>query len=154
LHQLYRIVIGYFLLFTLLLLLSALALFVHKQGFSSEGIMHYYQGNSECGINPKSIEGLREILIYHIGSIALLIMVLAHFFLFANTKIKSMVAKYISILYSAAAVIIIAPFIILYGFSSFAYIKILALVILLGGLTFLLLLLGYFVFIGLKKSST
>lgn len=134
--QAYRYAIIHFILFAVLMLLSAVILFGLKIGFSPEAVVHYYTGDAERFIAPKSAEALGEIVWRHLGSMGLLIVVLGHFLLFASRRAKARAATLIMLLFAAALANIFAP----YGMDEpfFVWVKLAGTLLLILGIVQLL----------------
>lgn len=124
----YRISIVYFLVFSLLLLLSSVMIFEHKIGFSVEDVVDYYRGDDAKYIVAKSYLGTLKVILAHIFAFGLLSMVLLHFIVF--TKYKQKIRVIIFTTYITAFLELFSPFVIIYGFESFAYVKLLSFIIL------------------------
>ncbi|MDQ7042752.1 MAG: hypothetical protein Q9M34_04405 [Sulfurimonas sp.] len=122
----YNFAIFYFLLFSLLLLISSSVLFASKIGFSSESVLTYYLGNEALFIAPKTISGVLKVVLPHIFAFGLFVMVVVHFLLFTYKKRT----REIRLLTSAAFILsfleIFTPFAIMNGFESLAFLKILS----------------------------
>ncbi len=122
-------------------LLSGIWLFVEKFGLIPSQVTLYFAGDEKNFIMPKSFEGLLETAIPHLLAISTTIFVYAHFLLF--TDVISQNKKYLLItgLFITAIIDILAPFGIIYGYTIFAWIKIVAFwsfEFLIGGLIFIL----------------
>ena len=120
----YKFSILYFLVFSLLLLLSSVLLFSEKIGFSIESILGYYQGDEDKFISAKSASGILKIVLPHIFAFGIFIMVSLHFVVFTNSR-NSKLFHYI--IYSAFVLGILelfTPLLIINGFVFFAYVKI------------------------------
>lgn len=121
-HKAYKRAILYFLLFSILLLVSSVMLFEHKIGFSATGVLNYYLGNEELFIPAKTISGLLKIIVPHIFVFALFSMVLLHFVVFTKKKSKLLVfVVFLSILLE-----LFTPLLIVGGYEVFAYLKLLS----------------------------
>ncbi|MEA1920241.1 MAG: hypothetical protein U9N52_10400 [Campylobacterota bacterium] len=113
-YRSYRIAIAYFSLFSIALVMSGLAMFILKTGFSFNGVSEYYLG--------KSVEGLLELSHPHFGAMGLFIMVLGHFFVF--TALRNRVSKGFLALFVLALLALGTPFLILKGFAWMSIVKI------------------------------
>lgn len=122
----YKYSILYFLVFSLLLLLSALSLFEYKIGFSYVEVLNYYLGNKEKFMVAKTVTGLFKIIVPHIMSFGLFVMVILHFLIFTRYKTKSELQIIIRLAYITAFLELFAPFFIINGFEFFAYVKLLS----------------------------
>lgn len=139
----YKLSIIYYLLFSLLLILSAYMLFEDKIGFSIQGIIDYYIGNEEKFIPSKSYGGVLKLVLPHIFVFGLFVMVLLHFLVFTNLKYKKSTLILIYATFILAALEIAAPFMIIGGFVFFAYIKLFSFFALLALVLYILWLLFY-----------
>ena len=125
-HQSYRFAIAYFSLFGTLLLFSGAALFVNKLGLSYESVSSFYLGNAEQFSQPKSIYGLLETALPHLGAMGLFIFVTAHFMLFTPKKQRQKTIAPAIILFIAALLDIGSGFLIVQGWTFFVGVKIIA----------------------------
>lgn len=124
-QQAYKLSIFYYLLFSLLLIFSAVMLFEHKIGFSYNSVLEYYIGNEEKFIPAQSAAGILKIVLPHIFVFGLLTMVLLHFLVFTNLKSRRAFLILIYATFATAFLEIFAPFMIISGWWFFAYIKLL-----------------------------
>ena len=126
-QRVYRLSVVYFLLFSILLLLSSFMLFEQKIGFSSEAVLRYYLGDEDSFIVAKSYGGTLKIILPHIFGFGLFGMVLLHFVAF--TKHKDGMKSLIYSTFFVAFCELSSPFFIIGGFESFAYVKLLSFVL-------------------------
>ena len=137
----YKLLVLYFVLFSLLLLASAYLLFDTKIGFSYNGVLHYYQGDQTQFITAKSFDGILKIILPHIFAFGLFLMVLLHFGVFTAFRKHPLLHYFIYTLGIAAFVELLSPFFIIAGLGFFAYFKLLAFFVLeIGTVLFLWLL--------------
>ncbi|HUH42338.1 MAG TPA: hypothetical protein VLZ29_04420 [Sulfurimonas sp.] len=122
-QQAYKLSILYFLIFSLLLIISAVMLFWHKIGFNYLSVLEYYIGNEEKFIPAQSAAGILKMVLPHIFVFGLFTMVLLHFLVFTDLKVKKAFLILIYITFITALLEIFAPFMIINGFEFFAYIK-------------------------------
>lgn len=120
----YQYSILYFLLFSLLLLLSGFLLFEHKIGFSTHQILEYYQGSTEKFIVEKSASGILKTALPHIFSFGLFAMVLLHFLIFTKLRNKQSTKILIYLVFLSAFLEIFSPFFIILGVDFFSFIKV------------------------------
>jgi len=128
----YKLSILYYLLFSLLLISSAIMLFEHKIGFSFNGVLEYYVGNEEKFIASKSFGGILKVLLPHIFVFGLLAMVLLHFLVFTEHRYKKTTLILIYLTFITALLEMFTPFLIVSGFEFFAYVKLLSFFVFLG----------------------
>lgn len=141
--SLYKIPIGYMLLYIVLILGSGLWLFLLSQGLdSAESIMHTIQ-NIIHTPKPKSLHNFIEVAAPHMFAIGTLIFVAAHFMLF-STKISQKVSLVVAmILFILALFNILSYLAISFGLLVSGWIK---LVSLLGFVLLFLVILGMVAF--------
>ena len=120
----------YFTIFAFLLLLSAVALFVQKIGWTPLDVLTYYRGDETRFIMSKSFDGVLELLLPHFLAMGLFIMVMAHFLIFGSKKLQKQLKHTIVWLFLAAFLDIISPFLIIEGIEIFALIKLGAFILL------------------------
>ena len=128
----YKLSILYYLLFSLLLITSAVMLFEHKIGFSFNGVLEYYIGNEEKFISSKSLGAILKVLLPHIFVFGLLAMVLLHFLVFTEHRYKKTTLILIYLTFITALLEMFTPFLIVSGFEFFAYVKLLSFFVFLG----------------------
>jgi len=125
----YNISIFYFLLFSLLLLLSGILLFEENIGLNISAISEYYLGNEEKFIPKKSIYGVLKISLPHIFAFGVFIMVLLHFLLFTHHKDTKELQLLIWLSFISAFFELFSPLLILQGFTLFAPLKLLSFIL-------------------------
>jgi hypothetical protein len=143
-HRAYRFAIVYFVLFGLMLLLSAGALFLSKIGFSAEAVSLYYLGSDT--VAGKSPYGLLETAVPHLGAMGLYIMVTAHFLLFAPAGAKRRAVAPAVALFLAAALDIVSGAFVAAGYQTWIWIKLAAFAALMTLCLYLSLLILYYAF--------
>jgi len=124
LQRAYKFSVLYFLVFSLLLLLSSVLLFSEKIGFSIESILGYYQGDEEKFISAKSASGILKIILPHIFAFGIFIMVILHFLVFTKSKNRKLFHYIIYSAFILGVLELFTPLLIIHGFIFFAYIKI------------------------------
>ncbi len=127
--SLYKIPIGYMLLYIVLILGSGLWLFLLSQGLgSSESVMHTIQNIIHIP-KPKSLHNFIEVSAPHMFAIGTLIFVTAHFMLF-STKISQKVSLIVAmLLFSFALFNIFAYLAISFGLLVSGWIKLVSLLL-------------------------
>jgi len=146
LQKAYKYSIFYFLLFSLLLLGSSLLLFDDKIGLSSTAIRAYYLGDEANVIFAKSWETILKIILPHIFAFGLFFMVVLHFLLFTKHKDTQLFLYLSYAIFFVGFLELFSPYMILAGFEAFAFVKLIAFVLLelLLLYTFYLLLVSIF----------
>lgn len=144
----YRYSILYFLLFSLLLLVSSIMIFEDKMGFSYQGVLAYYQGNEAKFIVAKSLGGLLKVILPHIFSFGLFIMIILHFLIFTQISKAKHFHTLIVVTFFVSFLEIISPFFIINGIDFFAFVKLISFVL----LEILIIYIFYLLFRSISKS--
>lgn len=131
-QEAYKLSILHYLGFSLLLIVSAIMLFEHKIGFSFEAVLEYYVGNEEKFIPALSSGGILKIILPHIFVFGLFAMVLLHFLVFTPLRHKKSLFVLIYATFGVALLEMLTPFLIINGWSFFAYVKLLSFFLFLG----------------------
>ncbi len=111
----YKLAIIYYLLFSILLISSAVMLFEHKIGFGFSSVLDYYIGNESKFITAKSFSGILKLVLPHIFVFGLLGMVLLHFLIFTKRRYKKSTIVLIYVTFFTAFLEMFAPFFIING---------------------------------------
>lgn len=122
----YKLSIIYYLIFSLLLIASAVMLFEYKIGFSYEGVLDYYLGNEDKFIPAKSTSGILKLALPHVFSFGLIAMVLLHFLVFTKLRYKKSTLTLIYMTFFSAFLEIFTPMLIVNGFEFVALLKLLS----------------------------
>ncbi|WP_373003313.1 hypothetical protein [Sulfurimonas sp.] len=122
----YKLSIVYYLVFSLLLIASAVMLFEYKIGFSYGGIVDYYLGNEDKFIPAKSTSGILKTALPHIFSFGLISMILLHFLVFTKLRYKKSTLTVIYLTFFSAILEIFTPMLIVNGFEFAALLKLLS----------------------------
>ena len=125
----YKYSIVYFLVFSLLLILSGVLLFEYKIGFSVEQISSYYLGDEDKFINPQTSSSILKIFTPHIFAFGLFIMVLLHFLIFTKKRSSKTLKAVIYLTFLSAILELLSPFGIINNIEFFAYVKLLSFII-------------------------
>jgi len=123
-NKAYKYAVGYFLLFSILLLLSGALIFSDTIGFSYESVQNYYLGNAASFTPSKSFDGLLKIVVPHIFAFGLFIMVVLHFLLFTCKRNTKEIQIIIYTSFITASLELFSPFLIVSGFDFFIYMKV------------------------------
>lgn len=122
----YKYAVGYFLLFSVLLLLSGTLIFAEKIGFSHESIQSYYLVNTTSFSSAKTFDGLLKIIVPHIFAFGLFVMVILHFLIFTNKRDTKEVQFLIYSSFITAFLELFSPFFIIFGVDFFIFIKLIS----------------------------
>ncbi|WP_304545253.1 hypothetical protein [Sulfurimonas microaerophilic] len=127
-HNAYKYSIIYFSCFVLLLLVSALMLFVHKIGFDPTQIAHYYLGDGDL-LLQKTNAGIFKLILPHIFAFGVLSFVVIHFLIFTDYKKRSYTLMVIYILLIVQALEIFSPLLIINVSEYFSYLKLISFIV-------------------------
>lgn len=139
----YKLSVFYYLIFTMLLVLSAIMIFDQKIGFSFTGVLEYYTGNEEKFIPAQTSMGILKIVLPHIFVFGLISMVLLHFLVFTKLRYKKITIHLIYLTFITALLEIFTPLLIVNGFEFFAFVKLLSFFIFLSLIVYISWLLFY-----------
>jgi len=126
LQKAYKYAVLYFLLFSLLLLLSSILLFAEKIGFSQEDIVVYYLGDEERFLIAKSMSGVLKIVLPHIFAFGIFGMVILHFVVFTKSDKSKHMIYFIYGLFTLSLLEIFTPLLMINGFIIFTYFKLIS----------------------------
>jgi hypothetical protein len=90
-NGLLRVIVLCFLVYTLILWISNAGLYFSKMSLTPSSVVDYYLGNEERYLQPRSMQGLLEVLHFHTFAMGMLLMTLTHLLLFVpiSTRIKA-----------------------------------------------------------------
>ncbi|HEY9130085.1 MAG TPA: hypothetical protein VIN02_09615 [Sulfurovum sp.] len=122
----YKIPVVYMLIYTVLILISGLWLFLLSQGFDTiESLTNTLQNVINTPAD-KSIEGVIEVVTPHLFAIGSLIFVVAHFMLFSTKVPQNLSLKLAIVLFVFALFDIFSYFAIIFGLAVSGWIKLLS----------------------------
>lgn len=131
LNSAYKGVVFYFLPFIWLLLISALALYAQKIGFTPQAVLDYY--------TPKTLGGVLKVNLPHIFVFGLLSMVMLHFVVFTQHQKQLKLLNFI--IYISGFMELFSPVGIIFGVEFFSYVKLISFFVFNGGFFYISLLL-------------
>ncbi|MFN3477690.1 MAG: hypothetical protein ACK4Z6_09120, partial [Candidatus Methylomirabilales bacterium] len=85
-NRLLRLIILWFLPYSIGLWVTNALLYFNQMGLSYESVVTYYRGSEEQFILPRSYKVLLEISHFHLLAMGIFILTLAHLFLFVPLK--------------------------------------------------------------------
>ena len=90
-NHLLKVIVWCFLAYTLILWLTNAGLYFSKMGLTPGSVVDYYRGNEERFLQPRSVQGLIEVLHFHSFAMGLLLLTLTHLVLFVpiSTRAKT-----------------------------------------------------------------
>lgn len=149
-NSLLRLIVLWFLLYVAALWVTNALLYFNKMGLTYQSVVEYYLGAEERFLQPRSYPGLLEISHFHLFSMGILMLTMAHLLLFVPIHPKW---KAILIWFSFGSAFFdeAAGWLTRFVHPVFAYLKIGSFLILQGTL---LVVMGYTLFALLKQSPS
>lgn len=87
-NRLLRVIVLCFLAYTFILWVTNAGLYFSKMGLTPSSVIDYYRGNEERYLQPRSLQGLLEILHFHTFAMGMLLMTLTHLLLFVPISMR------------------------------------------------------------------
>lgn len=86
-----RVIVLCFLFYTFILWLTNAGMYFAKMSLAPSSVVEYYLGNEEKYLQPRSLQGLLEVLHFHAFAMGMLLMTLTHLVLFVpiSNRIKA-----------------------------------------------------------------
>ncbi len=90
-NRLLKVIVGCFLAYTFLLWLTNAGMYFAKMSLTPRSVTDYYLGNEARFLQPRSLQGLLEVLHFHAFAMGMLLLTLTHLMLFVpiSMRIKS-----------------------------------------------------------------
>jgi hypothetical protein len=87
-NRLLRVIVLCFLTYTFILWVTNAGLYFSKMGLTPSSVIDYYRGNEERYLQPRSVQGLLEVLHFHTFAMGMLLMTLTHLLLFVPISMR------------------------------------------------------------------
>jgi hypothetical protein len=140
-NSLLRVIVLCFLTYTLILWLTNAGLYFSKMGLTPSSVVDYYLGNEERYLQPRSLQGLLEVLHFHTFAMGMLLMTLTHLLLFVPISLR-IKALGIATAFVSGITGELAGWGVRFVHPAFAYLKIVSFLTLEGILLWLMILVG------------
>lgn len=128
-NTLLRVIVLFFLFYSLLFWLTNFGLYFFKMGLTYQSVVDYYQGSAQTFTQPKSLLGLMEVSHFHLFAMGIFLVTLTHLLLFVPisipVKLVLIVAAFTSALCDEAS-----SWLVRFVSPYFAYLKICSFVVL------------------------
>lgn len=124
----YRLLVGVFGLFVLLMGVSAAVLFAQKLGTTPSAVATFYRGSEQAFTVPRSFAGLLWVAVQHLLAIPLTIFVVLHLVAWSGAMRRRASATISSFTFGLALVGILAGFAVRFVWPQLAVVKIIAFV--------------------------
>lgn len=112
-----------FLAYIVLLWISNGMMYFHRMGLTAESVITYYLGSEEQFTQPKSYEGMLEVLHFHLFAMGMLAVTLTHLMLMTefSTQLKIWLS---GLIYGSALADEVAGWLVRFLHPMYAYFKI------------------------------
>lgn len=87
-NSLLRVIVLCFLTYTFILWLTNAGLYFSKMSLMPSSVVDYYLGNEARYLQPRSLQGLLEVLHFHTFAMGMLLMTLTHLLLFVPISMR------------------------------------------------------------------
>jgi hypothetical protein len=87
-NSLLRVIVLCFLTYTLILWATNAGMYFAKMSLTPSSVVDYYLGNEERYLQPRSLQGLLEVLHFHTFAMGMLLMTLTHLLLFVPISMR------------------------------------------------------------------
>jgi hypothetical protein len=88
-NRLLKVIVSCFLVYTLILWVTNAGLYFAKMSLAPSSVIDYYLGNEDKFMQPRSVQGLLEVLHFHTFAMGMLLMTLTHLVLFVPISMRT-----------------------------------------------------------------
>lgn len=88
-NRLLKVIVCCFLAYTVILWVTNAGLYFAKMSLTPSSVVEYYRGNEEKFLQPRSLQGLLEMLHFHSFAMGMLLMTLTHLVLFVPISMRT-----------------------------------------------------------------
>ena len=81
-NRLLKTIVWCFLAYTMILWATNAGLFIGRMGLTPASVIDYFRGNEERYLQPRTLQGMLEMLHFHAFAMGILLMTLTHLLLF------------------------------------------------------------------------
>ena len=152
-NSLLRVIVLCFLTYTFILWLTNAGLYFSKMSLTPSSVVDYYLGNEARYLQPRSLQGLLEVLHFHTFAMGMLLMTLTHLLLFVPISMR-IKAFGIATAFVSGITGELAGWGVRFVHPAFAYLKIASFLTLEGVLLWLMILVGRALFVRAPSAYT
>jgi hypothetical protein len=87
-NSLLRVIVLCFLAYTFILWVTNAGMYFSKMSLTPSSVVEYYLGSEERYLQPRSLQGLLEVLHFHAFAMGILLMTLTHLLLFVPISMR------------------------------------------------------------------
>ena len=88
-NRLFKVIVWCFLTYTVILWVTNAGLYFAKMSLAPSSVVDYFLGNEEKFLQPRSLQGLLEMLHFHTFAMGMLLMTLTHLVLFVPISMRT-----------------------------------------------------------------
>jgi len=152
-NSLLRVIVLCFLTYTFILWMTNAGLYFSKMSLTPSSVVDYYLGNEARYLQPRSLQGLLEVLHFHTFAMGMLLMTLTHLLLFVPISMR-IKAFGIATAFVSGITGELAGWGVRFVHPAFAYLKIASFLTLEGVLLWLMILVGHALFVRAPSAYT
>jgi hypothetical protein len=152
-NRMLHVIVWCFLVYTVILWVTNAGLYFAKMSLTPSSVVEYYLGNEERFLQPRSLQGMLEILHFHSFAMGMLLMTLTHLVLFVPISMRAK-ALGIATAFSSGLVGELSGWGVRFVHPAFAYLKIASFLTLEGVLLWLMILVGRALFVKAPSAYT
>lgn len=152
-NSLLRVIVLCFLTYTFILWMTNAGLYFSKMSLTPSSVVDYYLGNEARYLQPRSLQGLLEVLHFHTFAMGMLLMTLTHLLLFVPISMR-IKAFGIATAFVSGITGELAGWGVRFVHPAFAYLKIASFLTLEGVLLWLMILVGRALFVRAPSAYT
>jgi hypothetical protein len=141
-NRLLQVIVGCFLVYTLILWVSNFGLYFAKMNLTPSSVIEYYRGNEEKFLPPRSAQGLLENLHFHSFAMGILLLTLTHLVLFVPISMRAKAWGIATAFFSGMGDEL-SGWAVRFVHPQFAYLKIACFLLLQGSIACLIILVGW-----------
>lgn len=140
-NSLLKVIVWCFLAYTLILWITNAGLYFSRMGLTAASVIDYYRGNEEKFLQPRSLQGLLEMLHFHSFAMGILLLTLTHLVLFVPIAMRAK-GWGIAVAFGSGLAGELSGWGVRFLHPAFAYLKIGSFVLLEAVILWLILLVG------------
>lgn len=136
-NRLLKVIVSCFLVYTVILWVTNAGLYFAKMSLTPASVVEYYRGNEAKFMQPRSLQGLLEMLHFHSFAMGMLLMTLTHLVLFVPIALRTK-AIGIAAAFGSGLTGELSGWAVRFVHPGFAWLKILSFLVLEGAILWLI----------------
>jgi hypothetical protein len=138
-NRMLHVIVWCFLIYTVILWVTNAGLYFAKMSLTPSSVIEYYRGNEERFLQPRSLQGMLEILHFHSFAMGMLLMTLTHLVLFVPISMRAK-ALGIATAFGSGMLGELSGWGVRFVHPAFAYLKIACFLLLEGSILWLIVM--------------